>query len=69
MTHGEYLTAMGKKIRAARRSKKLTLDMVSRKCGMNLNTLAFIEKGEQNAHILTLKSVADVLNMDIKEFL
>lgn len=69
MNNGEYLTRLGKKIRAARKAKKLTLDKVAQQCDLNLNTLAFIEKGEQNAHILTLKGIADVLKMDVKEFL
>lgn len=69
MNNGEYLMALGKKLRAARRAKKLTLDKVAQKCKINLNTLCFIEKGQQNPHLLTLKGIADVLKMDVKDFL
>jgi hypothetical protein len=32
-------------------------------------TTGFLENGERNAHILTLKAIADVLTVDVKDFI
>jgi transcriptional regulator with XRE-family HTH domain len=69
MTHGEYLTEMGKKIRIARRIKKLTLHKVAAQCNVDIHTICYIERGKTNPHILILKSIADVLKVDLKDFL
>jgi len=69
MTHGEYLTAMGQKIKTARKANKLSLPKLSKLCGIGVSGLWFIENGQRNVHILSLKSIADVFKMDVKEFL
>ncbi len=60
---------MGNKIKAARKSAKVSLPQLSKATGMNVSTLWFVENGRRNAHILTLKMIADVLNKDVKDFL
>jgi len=37
--------------------------------GVNMSNLSFLENGQRNAHILTLKSIADVLGKDVKDFI
>ncbi len=69
MTHGEYLTAMGKRIRTARKLRKLTLYKVAKQCNVDIHTICYIERGKTNPHLLVLKSIADVFKMDLKEFL
>ncbi len=69
MTHGEYLTEMGKKIRIERRAKKLTLHKVAIRCNVDIHTICYIERGKTNPHLLILKSIADVLKVDVKDFL
>ena len=29
----------------------------------------FLENGQRNAHILTLKAIAEILKMDVKDFI
>lgn len=69
MSHGEYLNEMGKKLKAARLKNKFSLPKLSKACGIHLTSLWFIENGRSNVHILTLKSIADVYKMDVKDFL
>lgn len=69
MSNGEYLTNMGKKLKAARLKNKLSLQKLSDYCGIHMTSLWFIENGRSNVHLLTLKSIADVYKMDVKEFL
>ncbi|MBL7810992.1 MAG: helix-turn-helix transcriptional regulator [Bacteroidetes bacterium] len=60
---------MGNKIKAARKARKIGLPTLSKQCNVDMSNLWFIENGESNIHILTLKSIADVFGMDVKEFL
>lgn len=68
MTDGQFLKQMGSKIKAARKAKKLSLEKLSKLTGVDMSNLWFIEDGKRNAHIITLKSIADVLNVDVKDF-
>ena len=69
MTHGQFLKEMGQRVRAARKARKMPLTELAKLCGTNLTQLSFLENGKANSHILTLKSIAEVLRIDIKEFL
>jgi len=69
MDNGKYLKEMGGKIKTARLKRKLSLREVGEGCGIHLTSLWFIEKGRSNVHLLTLKGIADVFKMDVKEFL
>jgi transcriptional regulator with XRE-family HTH domain len=66
---GEYLKAMGDKVKALRKERKLSLPQLSQRTGMGLNTLWFIENGRRNPHLLSLKAIADVFEVDVKDFL
>lgn len=69
MKEGIYLKEMGKKIKAAREAKGLYLHDVGKMCNIHYGALYEIEKGKRNSYILTLKKIADVLEVDVKEFL
>jgi transcriptional regulator with XRE-family HTH domain len=69
MNNGQFLKVMGVKIKAARRSRKITLMQLSKSCGVNITALSFLENGKSNPHLLTIKSIADVLKMDVKDFI
>ena len=64
-----YLQELGSKIKVARKARKMSLPKLSKQCKTDMSNLWFIENGQRNVHILTLKSIADVFKMDIKEFL
>ncbi len=64
-----YLKQMGKKIKVARKANKISLPQLSKLSGIDMSNLWFVENGRRNAHILTLKSIADVLKVDVKDFI
>ncbi len=64
-----FLIEMGKKIKAARKAKNISYPKFSKLTGVDMSNLWFIENGRRNVHILTLKSIADVLEIEIKEFI
>ena len=69
MRNDIYLQKMGKKIKAARKAKRISLEKMAVLTGVNMSNLSFLENGQRNAHILTLKSIADVLDKDVKDFI
>ncbi len=69
MENGIFLKAMGAKIKAARLANKMGLPKLAALTGINMSNLWFLEQGRRNAHILTLKIIADVLKMDVKDFI
>jgi len=69
MDNHEYLKQVGSKIRTARCKHKLSLPQLSELCGLSRSNICDIELGKKNPHLLTLVAIADVFNMDVKEFL
>lgn len=69
MDNSTYLKLMGGKIKAVRKANKMSLPTLGKLCKTDMSNLWFIEQGQRNVHILTLKSIADVFEMDIKEFM
>lgn len=69
MENKEFLNQMGKRIRAARLERNVTLVMMSKNVGLNTSNLSFMENGKTDAHVLTLKRIADALEMEVKDFL
>jgi len=64
-----FLKGIGLKVKKARRSKGITIRKLGSLCNMDYSNLSRFENGQKNIRILTLKSIAKVLNMDMKDFL
>ena len=69
MDNWVFLKEMGSKIKAARKAQKISLPKMSKLCGIDMSNLWFIENGERNFHILTLKVIAEVLKTDLKDYM
>lgn len=69
MTDKEYLKEMGKKIRKIRNDKGIYMSNIKEATGLHLSALIDIEQGRVSCKILTLKTIADILGVDVKEFL
>jgi XRE family transcriptional regulator, fatty acid utilization regulator len=69
MRNDLFLKQMGGKIKMHRKAKGFPLTKLSELSGVDLSNLWFIEDGKRNVHLLTLKSIADVLEVDVKELL
>lgn len=60
---------MGQKIRTAHKAKNIPIDKVAILTKIDMSNLSLLERGMRNCHILSLKSIADVLGVDVKELL
>ena len=69
MKQGELLKQMGAKIRVERMKRKWSYPRMSKECGLNMSNFWFIEQGQINLHLLTLKAIADAFQMEAKDFL
>jgi transcriptional regulator with XRE-family HTH domain len=69
MSNDTFLIEIGQKIRTARKAKKIPINEMATLAKIDMANLSFLERGTRNCHILSLKSIADVLEMDVKEFL
>ena len=69
MRNDIYLKEMGKKIKAAREAKGLYLRDLAKMCNMHHGAICEIERGKRNSYLLTLKNIADKLDVDVKDFI
>ncbi len=69
MRNNTYLREMGEKIKTIRMSKGISQSAFAKLCNMHAGAVCEIECGKKNSMILTLKTMADVLGVDVKEFL
>lgn len=69
MDNGQFLQELGRRIRVVRKPQGITLDRLSELTGIARDNLSHIEYRGKNAHILTLKAIADCLGVDGKELL
>lgn len=64
-----FLKEMGSKKKAIRNEKKLSLRELGKLCNLDYGSICRIESGQKNSYLLTLKSIADKLNVYVKDFL
>ena len=69
MKNGIYLIEMGKRIRATRNAKGISMRKLVTLCPLHKSSLSEIENGKRDSHILTLKMLADILKVDVKDFI
>lgn len=68
MTNDLFLKEMGKRIRAIRKAKKVSLRQLEKLTDIDDVNLMRIEHGRKNSHILTLNSIANALDVDVANF-
>jgi len=69
LRNNQFLKGVGANVRKYRKVKKLSMQTVANAIGMNISNLSFLERGKTNPHLLTLKSIADILEVDVKDLL
>jgi DNA-binding Xre family transcriptional regulator len=69
MKNDDYLKSIGAKMRKIRMNKKVSITEMHRITGIAESNITHVEKWGRNVHILTLKAIADVLDVDVKDFL
>ena len=58
---------LGLKIRVERQKQKLSQEKLAEFSELNRNFIGMIERGETNVTVKNLESIANALNLDIKE--
>lgn len=69
MRNDLLLKRIGAKIKQRRKENKMTLDTLSKASNIDVSNLWFIENGRRNMHILSLKSIADALGLELKDLI
>ena len=69
MNNEQFLKTMGAKIKAHWKLKRYTLRQFGELCKLDYSCVCRIENGQYGSRIITLKTIADVLGVDVKEFL
>lgn len=69
MSNKEYLKRIGLELKVARIRKALKQEDLVRMTGVSWGAKSRIELGKADAHILTLKRMADALDLNMKDFL
>lgn len=69
MTDHEFLKQLGKRIAESRKEKKYSQLDLGLKIDMETSNLSAIENGRQNPSALTLKRIADALEIEVVVFL
>lgn len=69
MRDGIFLKQMGAKIKAVRNSKGITLRQLGEMCNLDHGSVCRIENGQKNSYLLTIKTIADKLEVDVTDFL
>jgi len=69
MSEQEFLKSMGMKIRLARRKRGLTLMDIQNNGITGISNMSRIESGNVNPHLLTLKKLSDLFEIDIKKLI
>ena len=69
MTNGLFLKEIGRKIRATRRAKGISMRKMVTLCPIHKSSLSEIENGKRDCHILTLKMLADILEVGVKDLI
>lgn len=67
MRHDLFLIEMGKRIRTIRKAKNMTLETMKDITGIARDNLSRIEAGKKNSYILSLKKIAECLEVNVKE--
>jgi DNA-binding XRE family transcriptional regulator len=61
----QYLSAVGKTIRAIRTRKRLTQESLANLSGLHRTYIGAIERGERNVSILNMRVLADALGEEV----
>lgn len=69
MNNGTFLKELGGKVKAIRKAKGLSVRALATMCGTDYSNLSRFENGQKNLYILSLKLIAEQLEIDLKELL
>jgi transcriptional regulator with XRE-family HTH domain len=68
MTEQEHTPEVGKRLRAMRGAEGLSLRSLSERCGLSINAISLIERGESSPTVSSLHKLATALGRPIADF-
>lgn len=69
MRKDAYLQLIGQRIKTIRKERKISIRKLGELCSLDYSGLSRIENGQKSSGILTLKNIADKLEVDIIDLL
>lgn len=69
MNNGAFLKELGGKVKAIRKAKGLSVRALAAMCGTDYSNLSRFENGQKNLYLLSLKLIAEKLDVELKELL
>lgn len=69
MNNGIFLKQVGGRVKALRQSKGLSVRALAAMCGTDYSNLSRFENGQKNLYLLSLKLIAEKLEVDLKDLL
>lgn len=69
MRSDPYLQQIGQRIQAIRKERKITIRKLGELCELDYSCLSRIEGGQYSSRILTLKNIAEKLEVDLKDII
>jgi len=69
MNNGIFLKQLGGKVKSIRKAKGLSVRALAAMCGTDYSNLSRFENGQKNLYLLSLKLIAEKLEVDLKELL
>lgn len=64
-----FIASMAERIKVLRMAKGYSVRELGVLSGLDYSFLSRLENGQKSANVLTLKRIADALQVDVKEFL
>ena len=64
-----YLKEVGNKVKEFRQSKGIGIRKLGDMCNLDYANLSRFENGQIDMKLLTLKTIADALKVDVKDFI
>ncbi len=69
MKNDIFLKELGSKVKTLRKAQRISVRALGEMCQTDYSNLSRFENGQVNPHILLLKSIAENLQVDLKELL
>lgn len=69
MKNNLFLIEVGNRIKTIRKKKGITVTAIFNITGIARDNLHRIESSKKNFHILTIKSIAEAIGVDLKELI